>query len=213
LNDLFFPSTTAGCPPFGNPTLKPETSESWDAGFEQKLWENRVRFGATYFTSDFENLIQNTRISALCVQAQNVGRARTQGMESELSLEPIDTLLVTVNYTLLSTKDLTTGLPLRRFARNRWNIGVSYDPIPRLNLFTQLFIVGSQFESATVGRNPGYERVDVGGTLRLLDRYGSLRNVELTARVQNLFNRNYAELFGFPALGVNYLVGVRGAFN
>src|SRR5262249_3477330 len=33
---------------FGNPNLKPEQSTGYDAGFEQPLFDDRVRFGATY---------------------------------------------------------------------------------------------------------------------------------------------------------------------
>jgi len=36
-----------------------------------------------------------------------------------------------------------------------------------------------------------------------------LEELELTARVQNLFNRHYEEAFGFPALGRSFVVGVR----
>ena len=33
---------------------------SWDAGVEQHLWDRRVRLAATYFHTDFKNLIQST---------------------------------------------------------------------------------------------------------------------------------------------------------
>jgi outer membrane receptor protein involved in Fe transport len=54
--------------------------------------------------------------------------------------------------------------------------------------------------------------VDVGGTWRILDRTGWLRKLELTARIQNLLNESYAEVRGFPALGINGLVGLRASF-
>ena len=58
-NELFFPAFEP-CPAFGNPNLKPEESQSWDAGVEQHLWSRRIRLGATYFRNDFTNLIQST---------------------------------------------------------------------------------------------------------------------------------------------------------
>ena len=57
--------------------------------------------------------------------------------------------------------------------------------------------------------NSGYTRVDVGGTWRILERIGWLQKLELTARIQNLLNEGYAEVRGFPALGINALVGLR----
>ena len=79
-NELFFPAFPP-CPPFGNPDLKPEESDSWDAGVEQHLWERRVRLAATYFRNDFTNLIQPTLIDPVnfCFQAQNVGEGAHRG--------------------------------------------------------------------------------------------------------------------------------------
>src|SRR6266568_4459502 len=43
---------------FGNNFgLKPEKDLGWDIGIEQRLWENRVVLGATYFHNDLSNLI------------------------------------------------------------------------------------------------------------------------------------------------------------
>ena len=60
--------------------------------------------------------------------------------------------------------------------------------------------------------NSGHTRIDVGGTYRLLNRYAILRALDLTARVQNVLNERYAEVRGFPALGVQALVGLRASF-
>jgi outer membrane receptor protein involved in Fe transport len=69
-----------------------------------------------------------------------------------------------------------------------------------------------QFEDETVGYNRGLTRVDVGATYRVIDRYGWLRSLELTARVQNVLNEGYSEVRGFPALGTQILVGARASF-
>src|SRR5438067_3976883 len=43
---------------FGNNFgLKPEKDLGWDIGIEQRLWENRVTVGATYFHNDLSNVI------------------------------------------------------------------------------------------------------------------------------------------------------------
>jgi len=51
ISDLYYPG-------FSNPNLKPEKSVGWDAGFEQPLLKNKLRFGATFFHNNFENMIQ-----------------------------------------------------------------------------------------------------------------------------------------------------------
>jgi vitamin B12 transporter len=207
INDLFFPG-------FGNPNLQPEHSESYDAGFDQKLWQNRIRFGSTFFHNRFENLIQIVfdPVTFLAMPV-NVGRAITEGVETYVEVEPLDWLLLWANHTYTSTEDLDTGRPLRRFAPNRWNAGVTVTPIERLTVFAQAHVVSKQFESPTAGRNPGYYRLDIGGTLRLLGRTGKMDRLELTARIDNVTDNRYNEVFGFPSLGFNALVGLRAFFK
>jgi vitamin B12 transporter len=207
INDLFFPG-------FGNPDLKPEHSESYDAGFDQALWQRRIRFGSTYFHNAFTNLIQivvepgTGRAAPL-----NVGRAVTEGVETYLEVEPVDGWLFWANHTYTRTEDLTTGLPLRRFAPNLWNAGVTVTPSDRLTLFVQAHVSSKQFESVTAGRNPGYYRIDLGGTYRLLGRVGHMDRLELTARIDNVTDNRYDEVYGFRALGFNALVGLRASFR
>jgi vitamin B12 transporter len=207
INDLFFPG-------FGNPDLQPEHSESYDAGFDQKLWKNRVRFGSTFFHNQFSNLIQIVFDPVTFFAApENVGHAITEGVETYVEADPLDWLSVWANHTWTRTKDLQTGLPLRRFAENRWNAGVTVTPIERLTLFVQAHVVGKQFEATSVGRNPGYYRLDAGGTFRLLGRSGKMERLDLTARVDNVTDNRYDEVFGFRALGFNALVGLRASFK
>ncbi len=224
MNDLFFPDLTGGlCPPFGNPDLKPERSTSWEAGVDQDFWKRRIRLSGTYFHNSFDDLITIVQVPPTaagvaagfpsCAQSGNVGRSRTQGLEFSAQIEPLDWLLLFVTYTYDDTKDLETGLELPRFARHRWATGVVANPIERLSLFTQAFVVSSQFESTSAGRNPGYYRIDVGGTYRLFGRLGAMERLEFTARIENVTDQKYDEVFGFQALGFNALVGLRAYFR
>ena len=49
----------------GNPNLKPETSKTWSAGLEQKLWDNRVTLNGEYFSNRFYDIISFAFCSAL----------------------------------------------------------------------------------------------------------------------------------------------------
>lgn len=64
---------------FANPNLKPEESAGYDVGFEQPVWNDRVRFGATYFHNDITNLID---FNSTFTSNANIGRATTQGAEA-----------------------------------------------------------------------------------------------------------------------------------
>ena len=206
LNDLFYPD-------FSNPALKPEKSFSWEVGADQKLWQERIRLGLTYFHNDFENLIRFVSIPVSpFVAVVNLARARTAGIEATSEVDLLKNLVASVNYTYTDSETQGSNRPLAREPRHRWNVGLTWEPLPRLSLFTQVHTSSRQFESETVGYNRGHTRVDVGGTYRVLDRYGWLQALELTARIQNLLDEGYAEVRGFPALGTQALVGVRASF-
>jgi vitamin B12 transporter len=205
-NEQFFPG-------FSDPTLKPEVSFSYDAGVDQKLWGDRVRLGLTYFHTDFENLIGFVFIpTPPFVKGVNSGKARSAGIEFTSEVDILDNLLASLNYTYTDSEVLATRHPIPREPAHRWNIGLTWEPIKRLTLFTQVQVSTQQWEPSGNVYNVGHTRVDVGGTYRLLDRQGWLQSLDLTARVENLLNEGYAEVRGFPALGINGLVGLRAGF-
>jgi vitamin B12 transporter len=213
-NDLYFPAFPP-CPSFGNPDLRPEESDSWDAGIEQHLWGRRVRLGATVFRNDFRDLIQAAVVDPVnfCFQAQNVGKARTRGVEVEASATPVDGLTLGLAYTYTDAEDLTTGEPLRRVPKNRLAVTGSWEPLPGLVLFGELLVSGSQFEGTGLPDNPGYAVVNAGASYRLPWRWGPLSDITLHVRIDNLFNESYSPVSGFPALGTHVVGGLRATFN
>jgi vitamin B12 transporter len=214
-NELFFPAF-APCPPFGNPNLKPEESNSWDAGVEQHLWERRVRLAATYFRNDFKNLIQSTLTDPVnfCFEAQNVGKARSEGVEVEASVIPVDGLVLALAYTYTDSEDRTTGDPLRRVAPNALSVTATWEPLPGLTLSGEVLVMSSQFEAPDQPRNPGYTVVNAAAAYRLpIKRWGFLSNITLHIRATNIFNESYSEVAGFPALGTHVVAGIRATFD
>ena len=206
-NELFFPG-------FSNPDLKPEESFGYDFGIDQKLWDNRIRLGLTFFDTRYKNLI------ACCVflpgppfvTTGNIGRARSTGIEFLSEVDLLDNLTAAVNYTYTDTENIVTRTPLPREPRHRWNVRLTWQPVQRLSLFGEVFTRSKQYEAVGDTYNRGHTRVDVGGTFRLVNRYALLQALDLTARVQNLLDEGYSEVRGFPALGVNALVGLRASF-
>jgi vitamin B12 transporter len=206
-NDLFFPG-------FSNSKLQPERSFSYDFGIDQRLWDNRIRLGLTYFQIEFKDLI------ACCVEipnppfviTSNIGRARSAGIEFTAEADLLDTLTTALNYTYTDTENLPTDRPLPREPRHRWNVRLTWTPTRPLMLFTEVHVVTQQWEPVGEVYNRGYTRWDVGGSYRILNRYAFIQSLDLTARVQNLLGEGYAEVRGFPALGRTALVGLRAAF-
>jgi vitamin B12 transporter len=206
-NELLFPG-------FSDPTLKPEVSFSWEVGVDQKLWKDRARLGLTFFQNAFENLIALERISAPpFVKGVNSGKAWANGIEFTSEVDVLENVVASLNYTYTNSLVLATRHPIPREPAHRWNIGLTWEPLRRLSLFTHVHVVTEQFDSSGGGvYNSGHTRVDIGGAYRLLNRYAFVQSVDLIARIENLLNEGYAEVRGFPALGIHGLAGLRVAF-
>jgi vitamin B12 transporter len=207
-NDLFFPG-------FANPTILPEKSFSWDVGVGQRFGKDRVRLDLTYFHNKFTNQIfccLPLPVFPFATTA-NIGRSRSAGIEFASEVVILDNLVASLNYTYTDTENLITDRLLPREPRHRWNGVLTWEPIPKLSLFTEVHVVTRQFETLGDVYNSGHTRIDVGGSWRVLERYGALKALDVTARVQNLLDEGYAEVRGFPALGIQALVGLRATFQ
>ena len=204
INDLFFPG-------FGNPNLKPEHSESWDAGVDQSFWGKRIRLSATYFENRFTDLIQAILVGTTFLPV-NVARARTDGVEVVAEADLPANLRLSFNYTYTDTRDLITRTPLRRVPPDRFNLTLEWNPSRRLTVFALASIVSSQFEGIGFPRNPAYHHIDVGGSYRIVDKQGLYPAVDFIARINNVTDERYMEVFGFRALGINALAGLRASY-
>ena len=206
-NDLFFPD-------FGNPNLKPERSQTWDVGIDQNLWQNRIRLKLTWFATHFTDAITCCVVlpTAPFGGPVNAGKARSKGVEASGEIDILPNLVASFTYTYTDTDNLSTGRPLARIPRNSGSAGLTWEPLRGLSVFAQVYAVSNQFDSFGDVYNSGHTRVDAGGTYRLLNQFGWLQRLELVARAQNILNESYAEVRGFPALGANFLVGLRAGF-
>ncbi|MBV9827121.1 MAG: TonB-dependent receptor [Alphaproteobacteria bacterium] len=194
---------------FANPDLKPETSLGYDAGFEQALLDERVRFGVTYFHNDIKNLIDfnNTFTSFV-----NIGRATTRGAEAFVAVHPFDPLTLRADYTFTLARDDTTGAELARRPKNKASLNAALQVNPQTSLTAAILYVGpwidvSRDGSVTGLMASGYTLVNLGAS------YDLGNGVTAFARVNNLLNRHYQEPIGFLHQGIGVFGGVRAAFN
>ncbi len=128
---------------FANPDLKPEESEGYGIGFEQPLFDEHVRFGATYFHNEITNLILPNETFTTLV---NIGQATSQGVEAFVSYSLTDCFEVRADYTFTDSTDNTTGLELLRRPKHRASLSANWRPFRRLSLSTTMVYVGSQVD-------------------------------------------------------------------
>jgi vitamin B12 transporter len=110
---------SAGVVRFGDPTLKAEQSISVDGGFDQRLANDRVLFGATYF---YTRLQRVTAFTVFAVDPLGLGRfsgfesrpgGLSRGVETYLDTSPIRGMDLRASYTFTNSDRAVTGLGLQ----------------------------------------------------------------------------------------------------
>ena len=200
-------------PLFGNPTLDPEESTNFEFGVDQRIWEDKVFLEAAYFSTRYKNLIQSNPSGV-----SNIGKARIWGVEAGVSIKPIEKLELRGNVTYLDTKDKETKKELPRRPKYAWYLNVNYRWNHRLTLNLDVNIAGSvrsDFDAISpdgrllLGRNPGYEKVDLAASYTLVEQWGCLKGLNIFGGIENLLDDEYQEAKGFPAPGINFSIGLR----
>jgi vitamin B12 transporter len=187
---------------FGNNFgLKPEHDLGWDIGVEQRLWENRVMVGLTYFHNDLSNVIGFNGL----FQTLNLGAAETQGLEAELHAQPIPNLVFSATYTYLdaektSSKDISQlqGARLPRRPRNEVYVSASYLWWKKLRTTIEAKFVNAREELNFGGPNFDIEDYSF---VNIAAEYEVNPHLSIFGRIDNLTDEQYSEVFGFPALG------------
>ena len=196
---------------FANPNLKPEESVGEDVGFEQPLFNDRIRFGSTYFHNDITNLIQFVVDPATFSSTNvNVGRAVTEGTENFVAATITERVRVRADYTFTRTADLATGLELLRRPKEKWSANVIWNPIDPLTLSGTVLHTGSFIDANrdfSIPRllAPGYTVVNVAADYAVTDQ------IKVFGRVDNLFNVHYQNPTGFLQPGLGVYGGIRVA--
>ncbi|BAM88053.1 TonB-dependent receptor [Bradyrhizobium oligotrophicum S58] len=192
---------------FANPNLKPEESTGYDAGFEQPLFEGRVRFGSTYFHNSITNLID---FNATFTSNANVGLATTEGSESFVAAKLTDRISLRADYTFTRAIDATTGQQLLRRPREKWSATAVWTPLDALTVSATVLRLGNWLDVSRDGMTTG---LTAPGTtvVNLRGDYAVSDQVKLFGRIDNLFNRHYQNPTGFLAPGLGVFGGIRVA--
>ncbi len=195
LYQLYAPDNLWG--PIGNENLKPEETTGWDAGIEQTLCEGKIFFAGTYFSSDFENLIDYDYTLGYI----NIARATSRGVELLAEFTPSENFLLSTSYTYTLAKDINTGEPLLRRPRDKFTAAMTCRFLKKANLFFSLTYLGTRGDkewidwiSTNVQMAP-FTLLDAAAT------YDILPNIQLFLRLDNLLNTDYELIRGYGTPG------------
>ena len=190
----------------GNANLKPETSFGYDVGVEQTLLNGALTAGVTWFQNNFRNLIVSG--PAPSFNLINVGRARTDGVESFIAWQALDTLSLRADYTYTDALDATTKLALLRRPRHKASVGADWQAMDDLSLNASLLYVGPQIDgnrdfSIPRHKMPDYVTLDLAASYRLNDKWS------LFGRIENTTDTDYQSPDGFLRPGIGAYGGIK----
>jgi len=213
---------TDPCTP-GNPNLAPEQSRSIHAGVDQKLASDRVRLTADYFDNRFHNIISfiNGPVTVMCQFGTgtffNTDLARARGANFSGEARITHWLSGSASYTYDSTRTLSAPtdpanidpnyLPGSRLLRRPVNSGNAMlnASFWRMNWNLSGYFTGRRFDYNYPGQviNPGYALFNLAASYKLTHGFS------FYGRIANLADKKYSEVYGYPALGREFRVGVK----
>lgn len=176
-----------------NPDLTPETLETYEIVFEQRIVE-KIEGSFSLYRTDLSDIISQVEIEEQgfdesLLQFQNIGKAKAQGIELSLKGK-WKSLEGRISYNHQKAEDKSTHRELVNSPKNLANLGLS---LPLLQ--GKIYLTG---EVQYTG-----ERLTVSEEKEWLDSYlmtnlilfsqKLLPNMEITAKINNLFNESYAD--------------------
>lgn len=194
----------------GNPNLRPEFSKGWDVGIEHVLRDGELVLDVTYFRNDFQDLIQfvfdPTAANGFGF-LQNVQLASAMGVEFTATAQLASNTLLTAAYTYTDTEDLLNNRRLLRRPRNKVGLNIYHRCLSDRAAINAYLLYASNRQDfdnlGAVTELADYITLNLSGSYELNDSW------EVFARVDNLTDSDYEEVFGFATPGVSGYAGLR----
>ena len=196
-NDLYWPTTLfAG----GNEFLQPELTETYEIGFD--VYQDWGFTSLHVYKSFVDNLIEWATADGFFWQPSNVSSTKHNGVEFQYGTTVMNTD-VAIGLTYEKALDESTDEDLQRRPRRTASITLdrSYGDV---SVGTTLYGQGQHYDDSLGGRQvvPGFVQVDIRAAWQIND------NVRLRARIDNLFDYDIVETFGYNTSGIFPMVGL-----
>ncbi|MDY6946063.1 MAG: TonB-dependent receptor [Pseudomonadota bacterium] len=206
---------------YGNVTLDPEEADSYEAGIEQRLFDQKLALSATYFNRDTSNMIDFVscfgETSPQCVSHpdgyyENVQKNNAEGVELSAVAQLTDRLALYANYTDMEAKNTARGSAnfgrsLARRPNQTANAQLSYEWPIGLTTAVAVQHVSRSFDTASNAFVlDGYTLVDLRASYAVSD------SLEVYGRVENAGDETYQTSRRYGTLGRTFYGGIRQRF-
>ena len=205
---------------YGDAFLKPETTTSYEAGFDWQLIKQLLSFNTTFYRYNTKNVIyflQNSIPPNYGVYA-NGELQKDKGFETELKLT-LDKLTATAYWAyvtgLLTDENGVTTDNLYRRPKNTVGINAYYN-------ITANFSAGLNYRYTGSRTDEEFNPITFAPEVVTLQAYSLVdahlqytlnKRINLFADLKNLLNAKYTDWIGYNTAGFNFMAGVRYQIN
>ena len=199
----------------GNPDLQPERNLSFDLGVELPIFGDRGTVDVTLFKERLTDEITDVSTDTGYTYINQTGNSDRRGVEIAGVLDATDALSLRLGYTYLEAENPDKSVEIRR-PRHELTLGGTLDAFGgRGSVSADLRHVAGNYDTQSWGDSqtvkptvklPSSTAVNVAAHYDLTDR------VQLTGRVENLFDADATEVWGYATRGRAVYVGLNAQF-
>lgn len=190
-----------------NPSLKAETAINYEFAVDYN--GNKVDFHPAVFYSRLNNTIQmvNEALPGMW-QMQNTGEAQFYGFDFAFNFQLSQHILLTTNYTYIERENITnpdlkfTDVPMHQIFGY-----IDCNPVENLN-----FVLSTNYNSERFSTTYGTKALAF-TVFNLQASYIFARKIKLETGINNIFDKNYELVEGYPEAGRNFYATIAFQFH
>ncbi|MCC6600438.1 MAG: TonB-dependent receptor [Crocinitomicaceae bacterium] len=187
-----------------NPDLKPERATNYEINYNGKFFNKWVFNAAIFYNHINDAILSVSNVKPGKSQMQNMGKAEFTGAETSIQYEIPKNILLAINYTHIKRNNLTdptvkfTDVPESKVFGN-----IQYRPIRQIGILASVEYNSSRYSTSYGTQADSFTIVNsaISGNL--------WKYLSLEVGVNNLFDKYYGLVEGYPEEGRNYYVTLR----
>ncbi len=187
-----------------NKNLQPEDLVSYDIGVKQEIITNKMKMGVNFYLLNGKNLILMTGRFPNILNV-NTGTVNNKGIEVEANVKPSENIFLTAVYSYLDTENVIVGAPEQQYSLeavykyNQYEIGLVLKGVQDL--------IKLNDSAKSIFKKESYT------LFNLFTSYRIFQNLSFTFHLDNILDRQYEIINGYPMPGRSILVGFRFDIN
>ncbi len=186
-----------------NPDLHAEAALNYDLSYSGKVAE-RLALQASVFQSNIDDIIQQVdNVQPNRFQLQNAGKARFYGADAGFDYQVIQGLKLGSNYSFIKRKNKTNpAILFTNVPEHKVFAYADFSFLKVANLLTSVESNSSRYSTSYGTKAGAYTLVNVKASVKLY------KFISAEAGINNIFDRNYSLVEGFPEAGRNFFVNL-----